>query len=300
MARLIVPLGYVIKNDRLVVEPKEKKLVLEIFTRYAEQESVTTMLHALNERGERTKQWQTRTGKQKGGKPFNRNAIYTLLKNRVYLGEVFYANCWQKGSHEPIISPELWAEVEGLLSSRSRRGESRPSTKNDNIFLLKGKLFGADGRAMSPWLSSKYKSRQYAYYIPQRDIAEGAGASGLPRIQAGNAHKVVWGYLRNALSNPDSLLNHLPSKLLNHPSFDRDLVVRKLQNLEGISEYLFPIYQKHIFLQIIKRITLHRDKLDFTLNLDGLMDLILELLSDKPDLAANYRSLYVSFKPSKG
>ncbi|MGV2873044.1 hypothetical protein [Colwellia sp. E150_009] len=56
----------------------------------ANEESVTEMLKDSNVRGIKTKQWQTQNGKLKGGKAFNRNAIYTLLKNHVYLGEVFY------------------------------------------------------------------------------------------------------------------------------------------------------------------------------------------------------------------
>jgi DNA invertase Pin-like site-specific DNA recombinase len=288
------PLGYVVKNDRLVVEPDEKILVLETFTRYANKESVTGLLNDLNARGVRTKQWRTRTGKRKGGKPFNRNAVYTLLKNRVYLGEVFYGETWHDGAHEPIISRELWEQVEALLNARSRRGESRASSEHDSIFMLKGRVFGADGRAMSPWLSSQYKGRKYAYYIPQREIAEGAGASGLPRLQAANLNDQVWGYLRQCLSDPGWLMNYLPEFLTNNPVFDSSLVVKRLMHLEGISEQLFPVNQKRIVLQLIERVTVHVDRLDIDLSLDGLMELILELLSDNPDLVAKYRQLYAS------
>ena len=75
--------------DRLVVNPTELKIVQEIFTRYANKESVTAILNDLNARGVKTKRWRTRTGKIKAGKAFHRNAIYTLLKNRIYLSEVF-------------------------------------------------------------------------------------------------------------------------------------------------------------------------------------------------------------------
>ncbi|WP_425311644.1 recombinase family protein [Marinagarivorans algicola] len=158
------PLGYVVKDDRLVVDQVESKVVQEIFTRYANEESVTAILNDLNARGVNTKRWRTRAGKLKGGKTFNRNAIYTLLKNRVYLGEVFYDDAWRDGAHEPIIDRDLWNKVTVLLDARSRRGESRPSSDEGSIFMLRGRVFGADGRAMSPWLSSAYKGRKYAYY----------------------------------------------------------------------------------------------------------------------------------------
>lgn len=153
------PLGYRIKNDCLLVDADESAIVKELFSRYASQESVTALIRDLGERGVRTKQWLIRTGKQRGGQPFNRNAIYVLLKNRVYLGEVFFDGVWQRGAHDPIIDGALWAQVQALLENRSRRGDSRADTENDTIFMLKGRVFGADGRAMSPWLSSAYKER---------------------------------------------------------------------------------------------------------------------------------------------
>jgi len=290
------PLGYVVKNDRLVVEPDEKILVLEIFTRYANKESVTGLLNDLNARGVRTKQWRTRTGKRKGGKPFNRNAVYTLLKNRVYLGEVFYGESWHDGAHEPIISRELWEQVEALLNTRSRRGESKASMEHDSIFMLKGRVFGEDGRAMSPWLSLAYKGRKYAYYIPQREIAEGAGASGLPRLQAANLNDQVWSSLRRLLSTPEQLLAHLPEQLTESPDFDFSLVVKRLMNLEGLSDELFPVHQKQLATQLIGRVTVYNDRLDIDFSMDGLMDLILELLADRPDLVRTYRQLYSSVR----
>jgi site-specific DNA recombinase len=207
------PLGYVVKDDRLVVDQAEPKIVKYIFTRYANKESVTAILNDLNARGVNTKRWRTRTGKLKGGKAFNRNAIYTLLKNRVYLGEVFYGEAWQEGQHEPIVDRDLWGKVAALLDARSRRGESQQSSDESSIFMLRGRVFGADGRAMSPWLSSAYKGRKYAYYIPQREIAEGVGASGLPRLQAANLNDQVWLSLKLLLSSPEQLIAHLPEQL---------------------------------------------------------------------------------------
>lgn len=288
------PLGYVVKDDRLVVDQVESKIVQEVFTRYANKESVTAILKDLNARGLNTKRWRTRAGKLKGGKAFNRNAIYTLLKNRVYLGEVFYCDAWQAGAHEPIIDHDLWSKVAALLDARSRRGESRASSDEGSIFILRGRVYGSDGRAMSPWLSSAYKGRKYAYYIPQREIAEGAGASGLPRLQAANLNDQVWSNLRQLLSTPEQLLSYLPKLLTESPDFDLSLVVKRSMNLEGLSEELFPVHQKRLVTQIIDKVMVHADWFGIDLSLKGLMDLILELISDRPDLVRVYRQLYSS------
>nr|WP_285903177.1 recombinase family protein [Alkalimarinus sediminis] len=276
----------------MVVDQAEAKIVQEVFTRYANKESVTAILNDLNVREMKTKRWHTRTGKLKGGKAFNRNAIYTLLKNRVYLGEVFYGDTWQEGAHESIVDRDLWSKVAALLELRSRRGETRAPSDEGSIFMLRGVMFGSDGRAMSPWLSSAYKGRKYAYYIPQKEIAEGAGASGLPRLQAANLNDQVWLSLRQLLSTPEQLLAHLPKPLIESPEFDLSLVVKRLINLEGLSEELFPVHQKRLVTQLIDRVTVHADRLDIDFSLEGLMDLILELLADRPELVRTYRQLY--------
>lgn len=170
------PLGYVVNNRRLVIDQQEAETVKEIFERYARGESVTSLIKDLNSRGLRTKRWLTVHGRPRGERPYDLNAIYVILKNRVYLAEAFFNERWQPVDHDPIITQELWALVEANLANHTRRGTKKKTVKTGTSFLLKGILFGSDGRAMSPWQSSPYKNRVYTYYIPQREIAEGAGA----------------------------------------------------------------------------------------------------------------------------
>jgi hypothetical protein len=55
-------------------------------------------------------------------------------------------------------------------------------------------------------------------------------------------------------------------------------------NLEGLSEELFPVHQKRLVKQLIDKVTVHADRLDIDFSLDGLIDLIQELLADRPEL----------------
>lgn len=285
------PLGYSVKRDVLVVSPEEKALVLEIFNRYANEESVTEIFRDLNSRGLTNKKWVTREGKPKGGKPFNRNSIYVLLKNRIYLGEVYYHGAWHKGDHEPIIDQALWDRVAQLLKSRSRRGPNKKVPEFEVSHLLKGMLFSADGRAISPWFSSRYKNRRYGYYVPQREIAEGAGASGLPRIPSGKLDAVVWGFIKNCLNDPGFILQCLPEEVLSNSEFDGELIARKLGGLANVIDYLFPCYKVYILKLFFRRIILHIDKIEFVINRDGLMDLILEVIGTDED-RRHYRRLF--------
>ena len=54
-------------------------------------------------------------------------------------------------------------------------------------------VFGSDGRALSPFHSTKKGERSYRYYIPQRDVKEYAGASGLPRMPAAELESALLG-----------------------------------------------------------------------------------------------------------
>lgn len=98
------------------------------------------------------------------------------------------------------------------------------------------------------------------------------------------------------LSTPEQLLAHLPKPLTESPDFDLSLVVKRLMNLEELSEELFPVHQKRLVIQLIDRVTVHADRLDIDFSLDGVMDLIFELLADQPGLLRAYRQLYSSAK----
>lgn len=102
----------------------------------------------------------------------------------------------------------------------------------------------------------------------------------------------VWSSLRQLLSTPEQLLAHLPKSLTESPEFDLSLVVKQLMNLAGLSEDLFPVHQKRLVTQLIDKVTAHADRLDMDFSLDGLMELILELLADRPELVRTYRQLF--------
>ena len=72
------------------------------------------------------------------------------------------------------------------------------------------------------------------------------------------------------------------------------LVVKRLMNLAGLSEELFTVHQMQLVMKLIDRVTVYADRLDIDFSIEGLMDLILELLAGRPDLVRMYRQLYSS------
>ena len=241
------------------------------------------MLKVLKNDEVTTKQWITQTGKIRGGHAIDKTYIYKVLNNRIYLGELHYDDAWHEGIHSPIIPIALWDSAQALLQKRRRPRKS--ITKNSDAFLFKGLVFGNDERAYSPWLSSMRRGRRYAYYIPQRDIAEGAGASGLPRCPAGELEAVVLERLREKLRDPSSFIENLPTQVKKHPLFEEVAAKDALTEIDAVWELLFPAFVRPLIRQMLKRITIAQDKLTISWDMQGIGNVIINHLKARSKIA---------------
>lgn len=66
----VPPLGYDVKNQHLIINESEAKIVQLIFKRLVELESMSELVLELDNEGITTKCWRTRTGKKRGGQLF--------------------------------------------------------------------------------------------------------------------------------------------------------------------------------------------------------------------------------------
>jgi site-specific DNA recombinase len=74
-----VPLGYDVKDRKLVVNPAEAETVRLIFTRYAELGSVTLLQAELDRQGYRSKRSEGAVGRLAGGRPFSRGILGAIV-----------------------------------------------------------------------------------------------------------------------------------------------------------------------------------------------------------------------------
>ena len=128
----LVPLGYDVIDRRLVVNQAEAETVREIFRRYLELGSVRLLMEDLNRRGIRSKVRVAKNGKRSGGNLFFRGALYELLSNPIYIGEIRHKGVRHPGLHEPIIERELWESTQLLLRSHTARRTPR-ATKSPPV-----------------------------------------------------------------------------------------------------------------------------------------------------------------------
>ncbi len=106
-----LPLGYEMKDGKIAVVEEEAELVRSIFQRYLELGSVNELLRDLKERDIRTKSRLLSTGATRGGISFGRGALYYVLSNHFYIGEVKYKNEILPGEQPPIMDRALFEAV---------------------------------------------------------------------------------------------------------------------------------------------------------------------------------------------
>src|SRR5438132_4386334 len=115
----VPPLGYRVQDRKLVIVDSEAEIVRLIFRRYAELGSVRLLKEELEAQGIKSKSWTSAAGRLIGSKPFSRGALYLMLRNRTYLGEIVQKEQSHPGEHAPIIDHPLWDEVQMQLAGNT-------------------------------------------------------------------------------------------------------------------------------------------------------------------------------------
>jgi len=161
------PMGYDPPTDRatrtLVRNEVEAEQVRAIFDLYLELGSVSALEARLAERGVRSKVWVSARGTRSGGVPLSRGALFHMLRNRIYLGEIVHGETSVAGCHPPIVEPEVFASVQAQLVANARMRKERPLRSAQ--LPLKGLVFDADGHPMSPSFGYGRGGRVYRYYV---------------------------------------------------------------------------------------------------------------------------------------
>ena len=183
------PIGYDIKERKLVANKKDAKIVREIFELYLEVKNLSKLTEVLKERGYQTRSYISASGRHWGGCCFSRGHLAELLQNRVYIGDVVHKGKVYAGEHEAIISQELWGKVQVLMSQN--RHASRVSKNAKGSSLLKGLLYDDAGNRMSPTYGMR-RQKKYRYYVSRALLEGRTGEAGsVARVQAQELEAVV-------------------------------------------------------------------------------------------------------------
>ena len=162
------PLGYDPKDRKLVINEQEAETVRFIFNRYLELKSVGRLRADLEQRNIRSKLWVSAKGNTKGGGPWYVGSLTHFLRNRVYVGDAVHKGEVFPGEHEPIISRELFDQVQAQLDTN--RVNYRKKVTIESANLLTGLIFDDRGNSMSPKTARKPGNKAYTYYVSQAQI----------------------------------------------------------------------------------------------------------------------------------
>jgi len=209
------PLGYDVKNRKLVVNEDEACIVVDIYRRYLVLKSVHALRDELADAGIKSKRRTRPDGAAYGGQTLSRGALYLILQNRLYRGEIAHKGHSYPGEHPAIVDKPLWDEVRAVLAGN--RVERGTGARGRHPSLLTSIVFDETGERLTPTYAVK-KGTRYRYYVSTSLLTwAGRNRSSGRRIPAGNLEGLVINRLRTFLADPGAILDAIDNDSHNGP-----------------------------------------------------------------------------------
>ena len=207
----MLPLGYDLKDRHLIKNEGDVETVTFIYRRYLQLGSVNALREDLETSGIRSKTWTSRGGRAKGGVVISRGGLFYILRNRLYRGEIIHGDKTYPGQHPPIIDRELFDAVQERLRANRVAASRRPTRAA--TMALSGKVFDANGEAMSPSFSYGRNGCLYRYYISLclQVGRRPTGSDGvIRRVGAAALERFITGQLQRFSGRSDVALADVP------------------------------------------------------------------------------------------
>jgi DNA invertase Pin-like site-specific DNA recombinase len=256
------PLGYDVKDRKLVVNEAEAETVRHIFQRYAALQSVRLLKADLDAAGIVSKTRLGSDGSRYGAKPIARGALYLMLQNRIYRGEIVHKDQSYPGEHAAIVEESLWEQVQAILTTN--RIERTNGENDREPSPLAGLLYDARGERMTPTHATKNGTR-YRYYV-SRTLLTGGGRDAVrgQRIPAAALEAVVSRRLRALLSDPAVMHGVLADELEHTPA--QDALVERAKDCAANWETLRRPELRAALLSIVAKVRVNVESIDIVVD----------------------------------
>ena len=215
----------------------------------------------LNKQGIVSKVRVSKKGNKSGGCHFSRGALYELLANPIYVGEIRHKQERHPGLHEPILVRELWERVQQRLGENAARGGTA-STKSISSPLA-GRIFDTDGEPLYAQGAAK-AGRRYRYYV-SRSLVNGSANEGGKgwRLAAPEIERAVAIAGRQILNDRTKLLEALEKSGIDSPDVrgtleSTSILSRRMENQTEVAACM---------VELIDRVELREDGISVTLNI---------------------------------
>jgi site-specific DNA recombinase len=256
-----VPVGYVARDRKLVIDEAAAEYVRHVFRTYHELGSVRQLRARLVAEGVTNKA---------GLRP-QHGALYHLLQNRTYRGEISHKGNVYPGEHDAIVDLPLWEAVQAQLAEHRVRRASGSNAEHPS--LLAGLAYEGDSETrMTPTHAVK-AGKRYRYYVSQTLIIGTRDASQAGRrVPANELEQLVTSRIRRLLADEAALhaalRPALPQAALGRRLLDRASRLAREWPQLGAAEV------RRMLLAILTRVSLHTDRIDLHVQLDGVAALL--------------------------
>jgi len=260
-----VPIGYDVKDRKLLVNEDEAARVQMVFKRFVEIGSATSLAKDLRKEGFRNKR----------GTLIDKGYLYRMLNNRVYRGLAVHKGKAYPGEHTAIIDERLWDQVHDIFGESPRKRAN--NTRTQTPALLKGLIFTATGAAMTP-SSTKKGTRRYRYYVSMdllknRETPE----DGIPRrLPADTAEGAVITEIRRVLRTPETTAQVIAK--LDRDDIPEADAIAAFQQFAQLWDQLFPAEQARIIQLLVRRVTVTAEGFVIDMRTDGIAGVMRDLM----------------------
>lgn len=253
------PLGYDVKDRKLVPNETEAATVRHIFRRYVELRSVRELKAELDAAGIISKVRKAADGSLYGGKSISRGALYQMLSNRIYRGDVVHNSEVYSGEHAAIVDDALFSEAQSnLADNRVERtrgvGVAEPS-------LLAGMVYDSSGERLTPSHSVK-KGVRYRYYVTNHLMSGAKTENRGLRIPAPALEQLTREHVRQFLDDPAEILDVFSD----YDAADQRRISEHAAEAAGRWPELLTSDVRLALLAFVRRIEVLPDRIDIRIN----------------------------------
>ena len=265
------PLGYDVRDRKLVVNEAEAATVRSIFRRYVELRSVRELKAELDASGVISKLRTAADGSPYGGKPLSRGALYLMLSNRIYRGDIVHKAEVYPGEHAAVVDEALFAEAQRILADN--RIERTSGTTAAEPSLLAGLVYDAAGQRLTPSHAVK-KGVRYRYYVSHHLVSGAKTETRGLRLPAPALEQLVRDRVGRMLADPAAMTD-------DGPSGERDAETqRRLIQLADEAAARWPALAtsdvRTALLTFVPHINVHPDRVDLQIDRARLQDWLID------------------------
>lgn len=258
-----VPLGYDLRDRKLIVNREEAALVCNLYRLYLELQCVAKLKTHLDREGVKSKVRISAAGNHTGGVAYSRGALYEILRNRHYLGEIVHRDQCYPGEHEAIVPRDLWNRVQIQLGS-DHQGRKRDLRANSSSLLV-GVLRDARGNRFTPCHTLK-NGKRYRYYVCQYAAASESSLlnPATVRLPAHEIESLVLSRLRSFVGCEEDVAEELSIPEEN-PAVTQQLLTAA-RKLCGEWPTMSPATVHELVRRAVKRVTVDQGRVELLLS----------------------------------